>query len=223
MLEIILIRHGQTDWNRDRRVMGRRPVPLNARGRAEARRVARHLKKVPLDAIFTSPMLRAVETAQSLVDGRGLKIRLTADLAEIDYGLWVGKTFEEVMKEEAYAVYHRTPRRAHPPGGEKMTEVLRRAVGFIEGLKKKYRKGRIAVVSHADVIKTILVHYLGMDLNNLQKFRIDNTSVSLLWFQKGHARIMAVNCPTVPAKLFGPTDQVYAKIVRRIGLKKSRR
>ena len=218
MLEIILIRHGQTDWNRDRRIMGHRPVPLNPRGR-----VARHLKKIPLDAIFTSPMLRAVETAEFLIGERGLKIRLTADLAEIDYGLWVGKTFDEVMEEEAYTVYHRTPRHAHPPGGEKMTEVRRRAVGFIEGLRGKYQKGRIAVVSHADVIKTILVHYLGMDLNYLQKFRIDNTSLSLLWFQKNISRVMAVNCPTVPKKLFSPTDQVHAKVVRRGGPRKGPR
>lgn len=220
MLEIILIRHGQTDWNRDRRIMGHRPVPLNPHGRTEARRVARHLNKVPLDAVYTSPMLRAVETAEYLIEQRGLKPQLIADLAEINYGLWVGKTFDEVMVEEAYAIYHRSPRRAQPPGGEKMTDVRSRAVRFIEGLRGKHRKGRVAVISHADVIKTILVHYLGMDLNDLMKFRIDNTSLSLLWFHKKRARVMAVNCPTVPKKLFGPTDQLHAKVAHRPSARK---
>lgn len=223
MLEIILIRHGQTDWNRDRRIMGHRPVPLNPHGRAEARRVARHLKNIPIDAVFTSPMLRAVETAEYLAAERGLKAQLNADLAEIDYGLWVGKTFDEVMAEEAYAIYHRSPRRAQPPGGEKMTDVRRRAVRFVEGLREKHRKGRIAVISHADVIKTILVHYLGMDLNDLQKFRIDNTSLSILWFYKKRARVLAANCPAIPKNLFGPTDQLHAKIAcRRAARKRSK-
>jgi len=206
VLEILLIRHGQTDWNRDRRIMGRKPVPLNSAGRKEARHLAKALKGIPIDAIYTSPVKRAVETAEHLLDGRKVKVRHAEEMAEIDYGLWIGKTFEEVIPEKAFHVYHKTPREAQAPGGEHMKDVYERTIRFIEKIRRRHKKGRVVVVSHADVIKTVLVHYLGMDWNDLLKFRIDNTSISLLWFHKDRARVMAINSLPVPAKLFGLQD-----------------
>jgi len=206
MLEILLIRHGQTDWNRDRRIMGRRPIPLNKAGRAEARRLARALKDVKIDAIYTSPVLRAVETAHHLRNGGRAAVRHAPEMAEIDYGRWIGKTFEEVISEKAFRVYHKNPRKACPPGGEHMMKVFGRTVRFIERLRKKHKKGRVAVVSHADVIKTILVHYLGMDYDHLLKFRIDNASISLLWFHKDRARVLAINSLPAPSRLFDLID-----------------
>jgi broad specificity phosphatase PhoE len=206
MLEILLIRHGQTDWNRDRRIMGRKAVPLNMAGRGEARALARALKNVAIDVIYTSPVRRAVETARHLRNGRRVRIRHAPEMAEIDYGHWIGKTFEEVIPEKAFRVYHKTPRKAQAPGGEHMREVFDRTIRFIEKIRKKHKMGRIVVVSHADVIKTILVHYLGMDYNHLLKFRIDNASLSLLWFHKDHARVMSINSLAKPARLFGLKD-----------------
>ena len=215
MLEILLIRHGQTDWNRDRRIMGRKDIPLNRAGKSEAKELARALKGVAIDAIYTSPVLRAVETARFLLDGRGGRVVHIDDMAEIDYGHWIGKTFEEVVPEKEFHVYHKTPRKACPPGGEPMCEVYERSVRFIEKIRKKHKRGRVAVVSHADVIKTVLVHYLDMDLNDLLKFRIDNASISLLWFHKERRRVMAVNCLPRPAKLFGLRDLLSPGPFRR--------
>lgn len=206
MLEMLLIRHGQTDWNRDRRIMGRKPIPLNAAGRAEAKALGRVLKKVDLDAVYSSPVRRAMETAAHFCDGRKIAIRPAPALAEIDYGCWIGKTFEEVIPEKEFTVYHRNPRKACPPGGEKMIDVFKRTVAFVERLRKRHKSGRVALVSHADVIKTVLVHYLGMDYDHLLRLRIDNTSISLLWFFKDRARVMAVNALPTPHKLFGLTD-----------------
>ena len=208
MLEILLIRHGQTDWNRDHRIMGHRPVPLNLSGRRQAGAVARALRKIPLDLIVTSPFRRAVETARVIAKGRRIALEHSHAVAEIGYGLWIGRTFEEVREEKNFKVYHTTPKLACAPGGEKMTAVHRRAVGLIERLRKRYEKGRIAVVSHADVIKAILIHYLGLDLNELMKLRIDNCTVSLLWFQEARHRVMSINCPVNPKHLFSLTDQV---------------
>jgi len=207
MLEILLIRHGQTDWNRDRRIMGRKPIPLNTHGRRESEAIGRALREVDLHGIFTSPVLRAVQTARLIARGRKLKLETAPELAEIDYGQWIGKTFDDVTEDEAYRIYHATPRHAQPPGGEKMVDVHRRAVEFIEGLRKRHAEGRLAVVSHADVIKIVVTHYLGLDLNDLLRLRIDNCSVSLLWFNGSRHRVMAVNCPPSPAGLFLKTDQ----------------
>jgi broad specificity phosphatase PhoE len=206
VLEILLIRHGQTDWNRDRRIMGRKAIPLNRAGRAEAKRLAKALKGVAIDVIYTSPVKRAVETAEHLLDGRKGAVRHAHEMAEIDYGDWIGKTFEEVIPEKAFHVYHKTPRNARAPGGEHMRDVYRRTIRFIEKVRRKHKSGRVVIVSHADVIKTVLVHYLGMDWNDLLKFRIDNASISLLWFHKGRARVMAINSLPAPSKLFGLQD-----------------
>ena len=78
-------------------------------------------------------------------------------------------------------------------------------------LRKKHKKGRVAVVSHADVIKTVLVHYLEMDYDHLLKFRIDNASISLLWLHKNRSRVMAINSLPQPAKLFGLRDLLSPK------------
>lgn len=215
MLEILLIRHGQTDWNRSHRIMGHRPVPLNASGRSQARAVARALCKVPLDLIITSPFRRAVETARVIARGRRVPLEHSPAVAEIGYGLWIGRTFEEVREEKNFKIYHTTPKLACAPGGEKMTAVHRRAVGLIEGLRKRYKKGRVAIVSHADVIKAILIHYLGLDLNELLKLRIDNGALSLLWFDEARHRVMSINCPASPGHLFSLTDQLIHTTVKK--------
>lgn len=132
-------------------------------------------------------------------------------VAEIDYGLWVGRTFDEVCREKSYRVYHTTPARAQPPQGEKMTGVFRRAVGFIEGLRKRHSEGRVAVVSHADVIKIILLHYLKLDLNDLPRLRIDNGSLSSLWFNGNRSRVLGINCHADLRNFFQRTDQLIPK------------
>jgi len=195
MLEIILVRHGKTDWNVGRRVMGRRPIPLNQVGRQEATRITMALTGISIDAIYTSPIRRALETARIIARGRSLRVGHAEELSEIDYGEWVGRTFDEISFEPAYQIYHKTPKKLQPPGGEKIIAVQKRAVRFVEKLKKKHKKGRVIVVSHADVIKTILLHYLRMDLNDLLRIRIDNGSLSVLSFSNGRHRATAVNCP----------------------------
>lgn len=215
MLEILLIRHGQTDWNRDRRIMGRLPVPLNAAGRREVEQLSHVLRDVEIDAIYTSPLKRAVETAGRLLGRRGGRVILAPDVAEIDYGQWVGKTFDEVRHEENYLVYHTRPSRAKAPGGERMIQVYRRTGRFIERLRKKHREGRVVVVSHADVIKAILVRYLKLDLNDLLKIRIDNCSLSSLWFNGSRCRVLGVNCHARLGRFFLRTDQLVPPLMRR--------
>ncbi len=219
MLEILLIRHGQTDWNRDRRIMGQRPIPLNGVGWEQASALARALAEIPLDGIYSSPILRAVQTARILKKGRkNPKLIMAPELAEIDYGTWVGKTFQEVSIEKGFHTYHVTPSKAQAPKGEKMTSVHRRAVRFIQRLRKKHKDGRIVLVSHADVIKIILVHYLGLHLDELLRLRIDNGSVSLLWFHEKRQRVMAMNCPPSPEHLFLGTDQLLPSHLKKLGL-----
>lgn len=205
MLEVILIRHGKTDWNIGRRVMGRRPIPLNRLGRQEAALVSQAISGVKIDTIYTSPIRRALETARILARGRGLRLKPAPELSEIDYGLWVGRTFDEISHEKEYQTYHTTPKEARAPKGESLLEVQERGVQFVETIRKIHKQGRIIAVSHADVIKAILLHYLGTDLNQLLRLKIDHGTFSLLWFNGRHARVGAINCPPELHVLFDPS------------------
>ncbi len=207
MLEIILVRHGQTDWNRDRRVMGARPIPLNTQGKREITQLAQLLSDVEFDIIYTSPLMRAFQTSRILSRGRSVKVEKVTEIQEIDYGEWVGRTFEDISREKMFKTYYANPKDAQAPGGEKMTEVIKRGASFIESLRKKHKEGRLVVVSHADVIKSILIHYMELDLNDLHKFRVDNGAVSLLQFEAERARVLSINCAVTVGRVFEITDE----------------
>lgn len=215
MLEIILIRHGQTDWNRDGRIMGARPIPLNEKGRRQIESLSGSMEEIELEAIYSSPILRAWESARLLARGRKLRMIKAPEIGEIDYGDWVGKRFEDIKREKSYQIYYSTPGRAKVPGGERMIDVYNRSVKFIENLKKQHPAGRVALVSHADVIKAILVHYLDLDLNDLLKIRIDNGSLSSILLNSKGAKILAINSHADLKGLFLRTDQLQAPQKKR--------
>ncbi len=215
MLEIILVRHGETDWNREMRIMGRKPIPLNAEGRKQARAMGKFLKSVPIDRVFASPIRRARETADLVVRGRPLEVVDEESLAEIHYGDWVGKLFSEVRGTEAFETYWKVPSEAQAPGGEPMSSVRERAISFVERLRSEHPEGRALLVSHADVIKVILIHYLGVELNELHKLRVDNGSLSYLFFPKGRVRVLAINASPDATRLFEATERFKKELLGR--------
>ena len=201
-LEIILVRHGETDWNRDKRIMGRLPIGLNRRGRSQIQALARHLSKAPIDRIYTSPLRRARETSILIKGRRRIPVRLAEPIAEIQYGKWVGKTFNEIEKERAFQLYNTFPSRARVPGGETLWEAQQRAVAFVEKLRRERKSGRFLLVSHADVIKVIVAHFLRMDLNDFQRMKIDNGAISLIRFDGSSERVLAINVRVPLTRLF---------------------
>ena len=199
MLEMLLIRHGQTDWNAARRVMGRQPIPLNERGRAQAEGVAEYLAEVRLDAIVSSPVLRTMETAGIIAAHHpGLAVEPNDGLSEIDYGEWVNLTFAELEEHhgESWRRYLEDPNDLVLPGGESMPEVVARVARLLEKLKTRFMdpadpqasklgspgaaSKRVALVSHADIIKILLLNLLGLDVRNVLRLSIDNCALLLV-------------------------------------------
>lgn len=183
MNEFLFIRHGQTDWNSAQRVMGRQPIPLNKVGRDQAAKIAAYLKDTEAAAVITSPVKRAVETAQIIVDSRpGLKLIVEEGLNEIDYGEWVNLTITEVTANypDVWENYHGRPEDMVIPGGETLKQALGRTIETMERLKKKYPEGRLLLVSHADVIKLAIVGLMGWPINMFKSFSMDNGGMILL-------------------------------------------
>lgn len=194
MLKLLLVRHGETDWNRDRRIMGRQEIGLNETGRLQALALKEALGSFPVDAVYSSSVCRARETAQILVEDRGLTPRYDERLVEIHYGEWVGRTFEEVRALPDYTPYFTRLETPVAPGGETLYQVRDRALDFIAQLRREHPDQTVVAVSHADWIKCAVMEFLKIPYENIWKFRIDNVSVSLIECDPlGWDRVVCVN------------------------------
>ncbi|WP_367914787.1 histidine phosphatase family protein [Leadbetterella sp. DM7] len=179
MLTIYLLRHGETDFNaQNNRYCGRTDIPVNAKGRAQAEAVRRQLEGVTFMGVYSSPLLRAYETAQ-IVSGR--KVTKDDRLIEVDFGLWEGKTREQFTKEhpdswEKWSADPSTNRAG--VNGETGQEVVTRVDAFFEELLGTHREGTFLVVAHNGVNRLFMAHKLGMPLANYRRIVQQNSSVT---------------------------------------------
>lgn len=183
MLELILIRHGQTDWNLNGHVMGRQAVPLNDTGRAQAENVARYLASAKIDYMVSSPVARAMETSRIIaLPHEELKIVEDGAFSELDYGDWVNCTFEELPTRfpEEWKRYRTDLASASFTGGESVRSAAARITAAVDRLLAMQGVERAIIVSHADPIKIALTHVLGLSLESIMRFVVDNCAVVLV-------------------------------------------
>lgn len=186
-MKLYLIRHGHTDWNRDLRVMGVGPIPLNEHGRNAVGELARFLARDGIPIIFTSTVGRARESAEILAGTWGAEMREEPGFNESAYERWIGKTYGELAGDPEFDLYSRAPSRSSFSDAEGMADIQRRALAavrrILEGASSQsggYE--RAAAVSHSDVIKPVIAHYLGMDLDDMHRLSIANASASVIDF-----------------------------------------
>lgn len=192
---MILVRHGENDWVKKNRLAGWIPgVHLNELGHKQAAEAAARLAHLPIKAIYCSPITRCLETAEHLTTPHQLPIIELNDLGEVGYGKWEGKKIKKLAKKKSwYAVQH-YPSRFHFPGGEALREAQFRIIQTLEHLSKVHEEETIVVVSHADLIKMVLAHYLGIHLDLFQRIVISPASISVLTLMKnGVVRVVRVN------------------------------
>jgi probable phosphoglycerate mutase len=200
-----LIRHAHTDAV-GRSLSGRTAgVPLSTLGLAEAERLGRALAACPLAAIYTSPLERSVQTAEVIGRYQTAPVRQASELLEIDFGGWTGKTFTELEPDPAWQRFNARRSTAVIPGGEKLSDVQARIVEAVSRLGARHVGAVIALVSHADVVRFALLHYVGATLDEYARFEIEPASVTQLVLSAGQTRIVAVNSSTWPPS---PTDPV---------------
>ncbi|MDD4857322.1 MAG: histidine phosphatase family protein [Candidatus Krumholzibacteria bacterium] len=190
---LYLIRHGRTDWNVDRRVMGHTAVPLNGEGRGQVAELARSLRAKKISAIYTSTVERALETARILAAEWQAELREEPRLNESTFDGWVGMTYHDLRDDVDFKRYFEAPGRSHFSAREGMIDIQRRALEAVSRIAGEIGAGRAAAVSHSDVIKPILVHYLGMDLDAMHRLSIANASATLLDFEEEPPRVRCVN------------------------------
>jgi broad specificity phosphatase PhoE len=161
MTRLILIRHGETDWNVEGRWQGQADVPLNARGRGQAAQLAHSLADIGISVIVSSDLSRATQTAEELARVTGLSIHIDPRLREIHQGEWQGQLISKIQAKyaEAYRQRQENPADVAPPGGETSAQVLGRALGAVEEIRLKYPNDTVAVVSHGYAIALLIAHY----------------------------------------------------------------
>ena len=190
MLEIILVRHGQTDWNASETFRGRLEVDLNDVGMKQAESLGDYLGKEKIDIIYSGPLQRAVVTAKAIANGQNLDINTVENLTDFDYGDWQGISRQEVEKNypELYRDWLDTPEQVKMPGGESLEDVRKRAMPFIEDAMMRSGEGKIVFVSHRVVIKVVICALLGLDTSHFWSFRID--TCGLTRFTAGDGRLV---------------------------------
>jgi probable phosphomutase (TIGR03848 family) len=195
MTILLLIRHGENDYSKKMRFAGRIPgVHLNERGKKQAEELGLALAQVPLKAVYSSPLDRAMETASPIAQARGLKIIREPGLLESDVGTWQGKSVRRLALTSYWRIVQQSPSRAGHPGGETFLQTQTRIVSTLDALCKKNKpRDIIACVFHADPIKLAVAHFLGLPLDHFQRLACDTASVTVLQVSDSSAHLIKLN------------------------------
>ncbi|HXV28665.1 MAG TPA: histidine phosphatase family protein [bacterium] len=209
MTQLFLIRHGETAWNRKKRYQGQTDISLTQDGRDQARDMARALKSVKIDMIYSSSLKRARQTALILSKEVGVRPVWDARLRELHFGAWEGRTAEQLRsrKDPVFLKWQRG-NFVTPTGGESMASLRKRIRSFLKSILSKANGKQVVVVSHAGPMKVLIFESLKLPLRSLWSMQIDPASISMLSFHKHFVQMNYLNA-VVPPK--GTALQVFRK------------
>jgi probable phosphoglycerate mutase len=168
-------------------------VHLSEDGLAQAEAVAEQLAKAPIKAIYSSPIERTLETAQAVASRHRLEVQVLDDIGEVQYGTWTNRSLKTLARTKLWAKVQGFPSAARFPGGETLREVQARAIAELERIQARHPKQMVCVVSHADVIKLVVAHYLGVHIDLFQRIAIGPASVSAVAVNDQGPMVLSVN------------------------------
>ncbi len=194
MAEIILVRHGETEWNTGDVFRGRIDIGLSETGLKQAALLGEYLKNIRVEAIFSSPLKRALSTAEEIKRYHDLEIISTNGLIDYDFGEWQGISRQEIKTRYTglYNEWNTHPERVKIPGGETLDDVRDRALGFINDLTNKYT-GIVILVSHRVVIKVIICALLGLDNSYYWNIEQDTCGITTFTFENNRFTLIRHN------------------------------
>ena len=194
MPTLLLIRHGENDYFAHNKLPGHRPdIHLNKRGREQAEELDHTLVKLPIKAVYASPLERAIETASPLARSLGMEVQLKPGLVDINVGDWTGHSWKVLSRTKLGKSIQETPSKFQFPGGESFVQVQDRVVITLDSLATIHKDDLVVVVFHADPIKLAVAHYLDLPLDRFQRFVISPGSVTALRLDGSNVRLLALN------------------------------
>ncbi|PSR56982.1 phosphoglycerate mutase [Adhaeribacter arboris] len=193
MTTILLIRHATTNAV-GKHLSGRAPgVFLNEEGLNQAQKLAQRLSNLPITAIYSSSLERAIQTAEPLADLLQLTPIINEDFIELNFGEWTNAAFSELQQQKQFQLFNSFRSVARIPGGELMLEAQARVINGLQKLCWQHPQQTIAVVSHSDLIKAAVAYYAGIHLDMFQRLEISPASVSIIQIFEETARILLLN------------------------------
>jgi len=193
---LLLIRHGENDYVKTGKLAGRIPgIHLNEKGQKQAQALGEALKNVPIKAVYSSPLERAMETATPIAESHKLEIHQEPDLMDTDIGRWQGRSLVALRLTKAWKIVQSSPSRFRFPEGESFIDAQTRYVDALERIIQKHNKLKdvVAVVFHADPIKLAVAHFLGMPLDHFQRLSCDTGSLTALYVSEANANLIKLN------------------------------
>lgn len=185
ILRYYLVRHGVTDWNREKRWQGHSDTPLNDEGREQARRIGLRLSQIerPPQAVWSSDLSRAFDTAQAIATPLGIPVYTTPLLREMGLGEWEGLQEKDIIARgdaERFARYKLSPGEHRPPGGESLESALNRLKQVLGEIRERHPAGQIAVVGHGGSLRAMFADALDAPAATMLRFQLGNCSLSIL-------------------------------------------
>ncbi|HML31391.1 MULTISPECIES: alpha-ribazole phosphatase [Sporomusa] len=196
MTKLIIVRHGQTLWNLERKYQGHSDIALTDTGLKQAQAVAERLAEEAVAAVYASDLSRAYKTAGYIAAKHNLTVHTVPQLREIKFGDWEGLTYEEISVRwpGLLGKLWTTPDELQIPGGETFHQLKARAYTAIEKIVADHPDQTVAVVAHGGTIGTILCAVLDIHLNHVWSIRQDNTAVNIIEYYDGRPTITLLNC-----------------------------
>lgn len=183
MLTLYITRHGETEWNIQKKMQGWQDSPLTTNGIENANFLRERMESIPLDAIYTSPSGRTQQTAELIRGNRTIPVVLEENLKEINMGKWEGKTLLSIQESDpvAFQAFWNTPNEYVSNGGESFSETLERVREVLKQVKHKYPSGNVLIVTHSVVIKCLLTIFNNKGIENLwDPPYIEDTSLTIV-------------------------------------------
>ncbi|MGQ9508388.1 MAG: histidine phosphatase family protein [Thermodesulfobacteriota bacterium] len=204
MTDIYLVRHGQTAWNREEIFRGRSDVSLDEIGLKQAELAGFYFKEIKIDAVYSSPLSRAWQTAERIAEPHGIRVQPLQGIIDMSFGKWEGHPHEEIKRSdpETYRLWREEPHRAKILGGETLDEVRQRAMAALEDVVRLHPEKTLVLVSHRVVNKVLLCGILDLDNSHFWQIIQDTTAINLIRYQKGRYFLALVNetCHLKPIK-----------------------
>ena len=196
-MKLLITRHGETEWNTIHRYQGQSDIPLNEMGIKQAEQIARRLAKEKIDAIYSSDLSSAVDTAKSIADMQEHTPVIQADARwrELSFGDWEGLNHEEINAKwhDEVTKWYADQVNSSLPNGETILQLAKRVQSALDELKNKHKDETVLVVSHSGAIQTLLCLTLGVDLSRYWQFRVLQASLTIISFHEGSAILNLFN------------------------------
>jgi len=195
LIRIVLVRHGQTEWNKFERFRGRVDIDLDETGRKQAEAAAEKIAQWEISAIYSSPLKRTMTTAQFAAARLGLAVQPLEEINDMDFGEWQGLSIEETRRKYSslFDLWRYRPEKLEIPGAETLEDVRKRVLVAIDEVTAKHEDETIALVSHRVVCKVLLCYILGLDNSHFWQIAQDTTAINLFEIWDGRPSVISIN------------------------------